>query len=71
MEWKITTGLTPYPQALAAMAARVEAIHKGEAEELVWFVEHPPVYTLGTSAKKADVLGAAQGPPRGRGNSCV
>ncbi len=57
MEWHITPGLTDYPAALEAMAARVAAIQKGEAEELVWLVEHPPLYTLGTSAKAADVLG--------------
>ena len=57
MEWKISPGLTPYPQALDAMAERVAAIQVGEAEELVWLVEHPPLYTLGTSAKAADVLG--------------
>lgn len=57
MEWTITPGLTEYPAALEAMAARVSAIQRGEAEELVWLVEHPPLYTLGTSAKPADVLG--------------
>ena len=56
MEWKITPGLTEYPAALEAMAARVVAIQRGEAEELVWLVEHPPLYTLGTSAKAGDVL---------------
>ncbi|MDX2095383.1 MAG: lipoyl(octanoyl) transferase LipB [Alphaproteobacteria bacterium] len=56
MEWKISPGLTEYPEALAAMAARVSAIQRGEAEEMVWLVEHPPVYTLGTSAKAADIL---------------
>lgn len=56
MEWKITPGLTPYPEALEVMAARVEAIQRGEAEELCWLVEHPPLYTRGTSAKGADVL---------------
>ncbi len=59
MEWKITQGLTTYPDALATMAARVEAIQQGKAEELVWLVEHPPLYTLGTSAKVGDVLGEA------------
>lgn len=56
MEWYITPGLTEYPDALSAMAARVEAIQQGKADELVWLVEHPPIYTLGTSAKKKDVL---------------
>ena len=49
-EWVVTDGLTPYPEALAAMEARVAAIRAGEAEELVWLVEHPPTYTAGTSA---------------------
>ncbi len=56
MEWKISTEAVPYPEALAAMAARVSAIQAGQAEELVWLLEHPPLYTLGTSAKAADVL---------------
>ena len=49
-EWVVADGLTPYPEALAAMEARVAAIQAGEAEELVWLVEHPPTYTAGTSA---------------------
>lgn len=57
MEWKISPGLVEYPAALEAMAARVEAIQRHEAEELAWLVEHPPLYTLGTSAKATDVLG--------------
>lgn len=56
MEWKISPGLTPYPHALTEMAARVTAIQRGEAEELVWLVEHPPLYTAGTSAKGSDLL---------------
>ena len=49
-EWSVADGLTPYPEALAAMEARVAAIRAGEAAELVWLVEHPPSYTAGTSA---------------------
>jgi lipoyl(octanoyl) transferase len=56
MEWKVSPGLTEYPAALEAMAARVSAIQQG-GEELSWLVEHPPLYTLGTSARPADVLG--------------
>ena len=56
MEWKISHGLTEYSAALEAMAARVTAIQAGQAEELVWLVEHPPLYTLGTSAKATDIL---------------
>ena len=46
----VAPGLTPYPDALAAMQARVAAIRAGTASELVWLVEHPPLYTAGTSA---------------------
>lgn len=59
MEWKLSQGLTEYPHALGVMAARVTAIQKGEAGELVWLVEHPPLYTAGTSAKATDVLGGS------------
>jgi lipoyl(octanoyl) transferase len=55
LEWLITEGLTAYPEALAAMRARVDAIHAGTARELVWLVEHPPLYTAGTSADRADL----------------
>jgi lipoyl(octanoyl) transferase len=60
-EWSIAEGLTPYPEALAAMQARVEAIREGRAGELVWLVEHPPSYTAGTSAS-ADGLKEARFP---------
>lgn len=56
MEWKVASGLVEYPEALAVMAERVEKIRRKEADELVWLVEHPPLYTLGTSAKVGDVL---------------
>lgn len=49
-EWVVSDGLTPYPEALAAMEARVAAIRAGTADELVWLVEHAPTYTAGTSA---------------------
>lgn len=49
-EWVVSEGLTPYPEALAAMEARVAAIRAGTADELVWLVEHAPTYTAGTSA---------------------
>ena len=55
-EWRISPGLTGYPQALAEMEARVDAMIAGEAGELVWLLEHPPLYTSGTSAKPADLL---------------
>lgn len=55
VEWRISPGLTDYADALAIMEARVDAIVKGEADELVWLLEHPPLYTAGTSAKLADL----------------
>lgn len=55
-EWKLSEGLVPYPEALAVMEARADAIAKGEAEELVWLLEHPPLYTAGTSADEADLV---------------
>lgn len=55
-EWIAAPGLTPYPEAIAAMEARVAAIREGRAPELVWLVEHPPSYTAGTSARPEDLL---------------
>ena len=55
-EFRVAEGLTPYPEALAAMEARVAAIRAGEAGELVWLVEHPPTYTAGTSAPAEGLL---------------
>jgi lipoyl(octanoyl) transferase len=54
-EWWIAEGLTPYPDALTLMRDRVAAIRAGTADELVWSVEHPPIYTAGTSAKPAEL----------------
>jgi len=56
LEWKITDGLTPYPDSLAAMRDRVAEIRAGTASELVWLVEHPPLYTAGTSAKIEELI---------------
>ena len=58
VEWRIAEGLTPYAEALAVMEARVAAISAGSAPELVWLLEHPPMFTAGTSAKAADLLDA-------------
>ncbi|KAB7646586.1 lipoyl(octanoyl) transferase LipB [Polymorphobacter fuscus] len=55
-EWRVEPGLTDYAAAVAAMEARVAAIHAGTAGELIWLVEHPPLYTAGTSAVPADLL---------------
>jgi lipoyl(octanoyl) transferase len=54
--FRVSEGLTPYADAMAAMEARVAGIRAGEAEELVWLVEHPPTYTAGTSARPDDLL---------------
>ena len=56
IEWRRSPGLTPYPDALAAMEARVGAIQRGEAPELIWLLEHPPLYTAGTSADPAELF---------------
>jgi len=56
MEWRISDGLVDYEQAVQAMEARVAAIRAGSEEELVWLLQHPPLYTAGTSAKDADLL---------------
>ena len=56
VEWTVADGLTPYPDAMAAMQARVAAIRAGTAREWVWLVEHPPLYTAGTSAQPADLV---------------
>ncbi len=57
-EWVIREGLLPYDEAVAEMEARAEAIARGEADERVWLVEHPPIYTAGTSARPQDLLEA-------------
>lgn len=56
VEWVVTDGLIPYPDAVAEMEARAAAIAEGRAAERIWLVEHPPLYTAGTSAKTADLL---------------
>jgi lipoyl(octanoyl) transferase len=56
IEWRETPGLSPYPETLAAMEARAAAIRAGEARELVWLLEHPPLYTAGTSADPAELF---------------
>jgi lipoyl(octanoyl) transferase len=55
-EWRVSPGLTPYADALARMEARAAAVAAGEADELIWLLEHPPVYTAGTSAAPGDLL---------------
>lgn len=58
MEWKISSEFVPYEEALAFMEARVAAIRAGKADECVWLLEHPPLYTAGTSAKDDDLVEA-------------
>lgn len=55
-EWRVSPGLTPYPEALAAMEVRAAAIRDGAAGELIWLLEHPPIYTAGTSADPAELF---------------
>ena len=54
--WAISERPVPYPQALEAMNARADAIRRKEASQLVWLLEHPPLYTAGTSAQREDLL---------------
>lgn len=56
VRWRISDGLTTYPDALALMEAETARIAAGEADELVWLLEHPPLYTAGTSAKPEDLV---------------
>ena len=57
-EWVVRDGLLAYPEAVAFMEDRAAAIAEGRAPEMVWLVEHPPIYTAGTSAKDADLIDA-------------
>lgn len=69
VEWRVSRGLVPYEAAVEAMEARAASIADGDAPELVWLLEHPPLYTAGTSAKNEDLLDAGRFPvfPTGRG----
>ncbi len=62
IEWRIDTSPVSYPDALAAMDARVEAIRAGAAPGLVWLLEHPPLYTAGTSAAEEELLAPGRFP---------
>lgn len=68
-EWRVEAAPVAYPDALALMEARADAVARGEAPELVWLLEHPPLYTAGTSADPAELLEPARFPvfPAGRG----
>ena len=56
IEWTVLPGLSPYPETIAAMEARAEAIRAGTACEAIWLLEHPPLYTAGTSAVAGELL---------------
>ena len=56
VRWHVSDGLTDYAEAVATMEREVAAIAAGKADELVWLVEHPPLYTAGTSANPADLV---------------
>ena len=56
IEWRVSEGLVPYPDALADMEARNAAVRAGDAPELVWLLEHPPLFTAGTSADPAELF---------------
>ena len=58
IEWRVSAELTDYAAALAAMEARAAAVATGDAPELIWLLEHPPVYTAGTSADPAELINA-------------
>jgi lipoyl(octanoyl) transferase len=62
VEWALSPAPVPYETAVAAMEARAAAIHRGEAGELIWLLEHPPLYTAGVSAKPSDLLDANRFP---------
>lgn len=58
-EWRVEPGLVAYPGALATMEARAAAIRAGAARELIWLVEHPPLFTAGTSADPTELMNPA------------
>jgi lipoyl(octanoyl) transferase len=65
--WATAPGLTDYEHAVATMQARTAAIRAGTATEQIWLVEHPPLYTAGTSAKPEDLLDARRFPTHAAG----
>jgi lipoyl(octanoyl) transferase len=56
VEWRVSEGLTAYPEALAEMEQRAADVRAGTARELVWLLEHPPLFTAGTSADPAELF---------------
>ena len=68
-DWRRSAGVVAYPEAVGVMAERVAAIRDGRAGEAVWLLEHPPIFTAGTSAQEADLFNPMGFPiyPSGRG----
>lgn len=62
LEWRVSEGLTAYPEALATMQTHIAAIQAGAARGRVWLVEHPPLYTAGTSARDEDLTNPGRMP---------
>ncbi|MFQ6018691.1 MAG: lipoate-protein ligase B, partial [Kiloniellaceae bacterium] len=62
IEWRIDEAPVGYPAAVAVMERRVAAIRAGAAREMVWLLEHPPLYTAGTSARPEDLLAPGRYP---------
>jgi lipoyl(octanoyl) transferase len=56
IEWRVSDGTVPYEEALAFMEARAVAIREGTAGECIWLLEHPPLFTAGTSADSAELF---------------
>jgi lipoyl(octanoyl) transferase len=67
LEWAVSEGLIDYTFALDAMRRRTSAIREGRARELVWLLEHPPIYTAGTGAKATDLINPARLPVHNSG----
>lgn len=58
IEWNVSKAPVAYPESVAFMEQRVAGIARGEAREMVWLLEHPPIYTAGTSARESDLIDA-------------
>lgn len=67
IEWRVSENLVDYPAALSEMEARAEAIRAGRARELVWLLEHPPIYTAGTSADPTELFNPRRFPVHAAG----
>ncbi len=67
VEWLVEPGLKPYEEAVRRMEERVAAIRAGRADELAWLVQHPPLYTAGTSAREEDLLAPGRFPVHASG----